>query len=54
MAKTYLVARREYVENLRTKAFWIGIMAFPLIYAVMIFGSRLAGSTACSQVMVLG
>ncbi|MFQ5505405.1 MAG: ABC transporter permease [Planctomycetota bacterium] len=35
-SKSYLVARREYVENLRTKAFWIGIMAFPVLYAVII------------------
>jgi len=39
MAKTYLVARREFVENLRTKAFWIGILAFPLMYVLLIFGS---------------
>lgn len=26
-----LIARREYLENLRTKAFWIGILTFPLI-----------------------
>ena len=34
MSEIYLVARREYLENLRTKAFWIGILAFPLILAV--------------------
>ncbi len=31
MSKTYLVALREYMENIRTKAFWIGILAFPVI-----------------------
>ncbi len=31
MNKALLVALREYMENLRTKAFWIGIMAFPVI-----------------------
>jgi ABC-2 type transport system permease protein len=31
MSKTFLVARREYFENLRTKTFWIGIAAFPAI-----------------------
>ena len=31
MRKIFLVARREYMENLRTKSFWIGIVSFPLI-----------------------
>lgn len=31
MNKALLVALREYMENLKTKAFWIGIMAFPVI-----------------------
>jgi len=26
-----MVARREYMDNVRTKGFWIGILAFPLI-----------------------
>ena len=30
-----LVARREFVENLRTKAFWLGILALPLILLLM-------------------
>ncbi|MEM6703344.1 MAG: ABC transporter permease [Acidobacteriota bacterium] len=33
--KTLLVAQREFVENLRTKAFWIGILLFPVIITVM-------------------
>jgi ABC-type Na+ efflux pump permease subunit len=35
-SKTILVAQREYLENLRTKTFWIGILAFPAIFAVSI------------------
>lgn len=31
MRNIFLVARREYLENLRTKTFWIGIVSFPLI-----------------------
>lgn len=31
MNKAYLVALREYMENLRTKTFWLGIMIFPVI-----------------------
>ncbi len=34
--KTILVAQREYLENVRTKTFWIGILAFPLIFAISI------------------
>ncbi|MFH0946399.1 MAG: ABC transporter permease [Planctomycetota bacterium] len=29
--KSFLVAQREYMENLRTKTFWIGIFFFPVI-----------------------
>ena len=32
--KTLLVAQREYLENVRTKTFWIGILAFPVLIAV--------------------
>ncbi|MEM8996330.1 MAG: hypothetical protein AAGF23_16205, partial [Acidobacteriota bacterium] len=35
-AKTRLVAAREVVENVRTKAFWIGILMFPVIVALSI------------------
>ena len=31
MRKIGLVAWREYMDNVRTKGFWIGILAFPLI-----------------------
>jgi len=31
-----LVARREYVENAKTKGFWIGILTFPLVLILMI------------------
>ena len=36
MNKTLLVALREYMENIRTKTFWIGIMAFPVILLLSI------------------
>lgn len=31
--KTLLVAKREYVENIRTKTFWIGIFIVPVLIA---------------------
>jgi ABC-2 type transport system permease protein len=40
MSKTFLVAQREYVENLRTKTFWIGILALPLLLTVFTVVSR--------------
>ncbi|MEO0480846.1 MAG: ABC transporter permease [Planctomycetota bacterium] len=33
---TYLVARREFIENARTKTFWIGIISLPVIIAISI------------------
>ncbi len=35
MEKIILVARRELLENMRTKGFWIGIFIFPIMLAVM-------------------
>lgn len=32
--KAYLVALREFIENLRTKTFWIGIFSFPVLLVV--------------------
>ncbi|HVS62221.1 MAG TPA: ABC transporter permease [Thermoanaerobaculia bacterium] len=41
-SKVFLVAQRELVENVRTKAFWIGIFLFPvLITAMMVVPSWL-------------
>ena len=34
--KSWLVAQREVLENIRTKAFWIGIFMFPLILTLAI------------------
>ncbi len=36
MNKTFLVAHREYLENVKTKGFWIGILVFPLILTLFI------------------
>jgi ABC-type Na+ efflux pump permease subunit len=36
MSKALLVALREYMENMKTKAFWIGIGIFPVLFALMI------------------
>ena len=36
MHKAYLVAKREYVENLTTKTFWIGILLFPFLISLSV------------------
>lgn len=41
MSKVTLIAQREFVENLRTKTFWIGILAFPVIWVLAIVVGRL-------------
>jgi len=41
-SKSLLVAQREFLENVRTKTFWIGILAMPLLLVV---SSAQAGSS---------
>lgn len=41
MRKTWLVAMREYVENVRTKTFWLGIFALPVFYVVAIVVAKI-------------
>jgi len=36
MSKALLVALREYIENLRTKTFWLGILSFPVILVLAV------------------
>jgi ABC-2 type transport system permease protein len=48
-SKTILVAQREYLENLRTKTFWIGILAFPAIFAVSIGVAWIMQKTKAQQ-----
>ena len=45
MSKIYMVARREYLDNVRTKAFWIGILAFPIIIALAVLVPILLAKT---------
>jgi ABC-2 type transport system permease protein len=41
MKKAFLVALREYVENLRTKTFWVGIAFFPFILILSVVVPKL-------------
>lgn len=49
-SKTLLVAQREYLENIRTKTFWLGILAFPAIFAIAIGVGWLMNATKKTQV----
>lgn len=40
MNRTLLVAKREFAENLRTKTFWLGILAFPVILVLSVVVTR--------------
>ena len=45
MRRILLVAQREYLDNVRTKAFWIGILAFPLIIVLSVLVPILLAET---------
>ena len=45
MTKSLLVAKREFLENLRTKTFWLGILAMPVLIVLSGAGSYLMQST---------
>jgi ABC-2 type transport system permease protein len=47
--KTWLVAQREYMENVRTKTFWVGILAFPAIFVIAIGVAWLMQKTKGTQ-----
>ncbi len=49
MNKSLLVAQREYLENVRTKGFWIGIFSVPILYALMFFVPTLLEKTRSAQ-----
>jgi ABC-2 type transport system permease protein len=49
-SKTLLVAQREYLENVRTKTFWLGILAFPAIFALAIGIGWIMQKTKAQQV----
>jgi ABC-2 type transport system permease protein len=48
MRKILMIVRREYLEIVRTKAFWIGMLAFPL-FVVGLFGIQIAMAVIAPQ-----
>ena len=53
MRYTLLVARREFVENAKTKGFWIGIFTLPLLFAIAIGVTGWLARSAPSRQFVL-
>ncbi len=46
MRVTLLIANREYLENVKTKGFWLGVLLVPLIFfGIFYLSSRLATAT---------
>lgn len=46
MRVTLLIAWREYLENVKTKGFWIGVLLVPIVFFLIFFiSSRLATAT---------
>ena len=43
MHNTWLIARREYIERIRTRGFLIATVMIPLVMAGFIFGSAFVG-----------
>ncbi len=41
----WLIAMREYLENIKTKGFWIGVLLVPIVFAaIFLFTGKLASS----------
>lgn len=49
MSRVFLVAQREYVQNVRTKGFWFGILFFPVLLSAFIVVPRLLEGTKSAR-----
>jgi ABC-2 type transport system permease protein len=49
MRRIFLVAQREYVQNVRTKGFWIGIFFFPVLLTAFIVVPQLLERTKSAR-----
>ena len=49
MSRAFLVAQREYVQNLRTKGFWFGILFFPVLLTAFIVVPQLLERTKSAR-----
>lgn len=54
MRMILLIAAREYVENIKTKGFWIGILLFPLLMlGIIFFQATLADSAPARRYILI-
>lgn len=49
MRRMWLIALREYIENVRTKGFWIGIFMMPVVLVLLAFVPMLIESTRAAK-----
>ena len=50
----FLIALREYMENVRTKGFWLGVLLFPVILlGTLFFTQKLATSVPTRHYLVI-
>jgi ABC-2 type transport system permease protein len=49
MLKALLVAQREFMENVRTKSFWFGILVFPVLITLFVVAPRFFERTRGSR-----
>lgn len=49
MKRMWLIAFREYLENVRTKGFWIGIFMMPVVLVLFAFVPQLVESTRAAK-----
>ena len=50
MYNTWLIAKREYFERIRTKGFIIATILIPLLMGLLVFGSRYFATRARGRV----
>jgi len=49
-----LIAIREYLENIKTKGFWLGVLLFPVIFiAIFFFSNKLATSAPVRHYLLI-
>ncbi len=49
-----IIAAREYLENIKTKGFWLGVLLFPVIFiAIFFFSNKLATSAPTRHYLLI-
>lgn len=53
MKMIWIISMREYVENVKTKGFWIGILLFPMILTGVVFFQSILNNSAPTRHYIL-